>query len=241
MPKVTPLQTDEVLFEDNHLLVLNKRSGIATMGAENGTETLLTLAKDYIRRKYNKPGKVYLGIVSRLDARTSGAIVIARTSKAAARLTEQFKNRQTKKCYWAIVANSEGDSIAKSGALENIMFKDEKAMRMRCVPQKSTNSRKIPRDAKPARLFWNRLSSARNQHLLEVQLETGRKHQIRCQFAFAGFPILGDQKYGSVVRFAGEAIALHSRNIEFTHPTLKTVQQFEAPIPDYWKLARFNL
>jgi 23S rRNA pseudouridine1911/1915/1917 synthase len=241
MPKVAPLQSDEILFEDNHLLVLNKRSGIATMGAESGTETLLTLAKDYIRRKYNKPGNVYLGIVSRLDAKTSGAIVIARTSKAAARLTEQFKSRQTTKRYWAIVANGQGESIAKSGVLEDIMFKDEKAMRMRCVPPKQVNSRKIPRDAKSAKLLWNCLSSVRNQHLLEIELETGRKHQIRCQFAFAGFPVLGDRKYGSDLRFSGEAIALHSRTIKITHPTLKTDQQFEAPIPDYWKLARFNL
>lgn len=241
MQKVTPLTTDEILFEDNHLLVINKRAGLATMGAQSGKVTLLSLAKEYIGRKYNKPGNVYLGTVSRLDALTSGAIIFARTSKAAARLTSQFKNRETKKTYWALVESERDELIADVGELDDLMFKDEPAMRMRCVPHIGKQTGKNFADAKQAKLAWRRLATDGRRHLLEVDLQTGRKHQIRCQFAFAGFPVVGDEKYGSRSQFRRRAIGLHSKFVKIIHPTRKIVQQFEAPVPDYWKLTRFNL
>ena len=241
MQKVPPLKSNEILFEDNHLLVINKRAGLATMGAESGKETLLSLSREYIRRKYNKPGNVYLGTVSRLDAFTTGAIVFARTSKAAARLTSQFKNRETRKTYWALVESEHPEPIEDIGELDDLMFKDESAMRMRCVPHFRSGTGKKIEHAKRAKLTWKRLATVDNRHLLEVDLQTGRKHQIRCQFAFAGFPVVGDAKYGSKSQFRRAAIALHSKIVEITHPTRKIVQQFEAPVPDYWKLERFNL
>jgi 23S rRNA pseudouridine1911/1915/1917 synthase len=243
MPKTAPLNPAEVLFEDNHLLVINKRAGLVTQGAAAGEPSLYELAKDYIRIKYNKPGNVYLGIVSRLDAMTSGVIVVARTSKAAARLNQQFRDRIPKKIYWAIVGTNANDQpIADAGALENSMFKDESAHRMRCVKSIAhSNSNRVPKDAKMARLSWKVLGRHRDQSLLAVELETGRKHQIRCQLAAASFPILGDVKYGSSDPFGGPGIALHSKSIEFIHPTKKNMIQFDANVSDRWKIDRYNL
>lgn len=242
MPKVAQLKPNEILFEDNHLLVINKRAGLVTQGAAAGQSSLFDLAKEYIRRKYNKPGNVYLGIVSRLDAKTSGVIVVARTSKAAARLTQQFKNRETRKKYWAIVAeNNSGESIQESGQLEHWMFKDDAAMRMLCVKPQHVDSGNVESKAKLAKLSWTVVAKDGNRSLLEIELQTGRKHQIRCQLAEVGFPIIGDEKYNSRLRFFGNSIALHSKSIEITHPTRKNGLQFEATVPDCWNIARFNL
>jgi len=242
MSKTIPLKSSEVVFEDNHLLVVNKRAGLVTQGAAAGQPSLFELAKDYIRRKYNKPGNVYLGIVSRLDAKTTGVIVMARTSKAAARLTQQFRDRETKKTYWAVVsADASGESIANCGRLESWMFKDDAAMRMRCVKDHLVKSGNVPSDAKVAQLSWRVIAEDGGRSLLEVELQTGRKHQIRCQLSDAGFPIVGDKKYNSHLGFPGNGIALHSKSVEITHPTRKIVLQFEANVPDYWKIARYNL
>lgn len=248
--KTRPLSENEIIFQDNHLLVVNKRAGLATMGVAEGEPSLSVLAKDYLRQKFGKPGNVYLGIVSRLDARVSGVIVLAKTSKAAARLTQQFKDRKTKKTYLAIVTSSSGsEKIAATGELADMMYKDEPAMRMRCVKDSARGDSargkpargKIPKDAKEARLSWTRVGNSNGRYVLEIQLHTGRKHQIRCQLAHAGFPVCGDRKYGSEVSFRGAGIALHSETLEFTHPTLKIVQQFQAPVPEHWNMARYNL
>lgn len=240
-----PLSANEIIFEDNHLLVINKRAGLATMGVAAGEPSLFVLAKDYLREKYNKPGNVYLGIVSRLDSRVSGVIVTAKTSKAAARLTKQFKDRKTQKTYLAIVASNSGSrTISATGRLTDMMYKDEAAMRMRCASKATTAKSKstiAATNAKEARLSWTHIATDNGQHLLEIELHTGRKHQIRCQLAHAGFPICGDRKYGSNVSFRGAGIALHSKTLEITHPTLKIVQQFQAPVPEHWKMARYNL
>ena len=242
MPKVAPLNSKEILFEDNHLLVINKRAGLATMGVEEDRPSLIVMAKEYVRQKYNKPGNVYLGIVSRLDAKTSGAIVIARTSKAAARLTKQFKDRETKKLYWAIVGpDPRGNRLPNKGHFKNLMFKDEPAMRMRCVPDQHANKKRGPKNAKEAKLSWTVIGEKDDAQLLQIELHTGRKHQIRCQLAHAGFPVIGDQKYGSTSGFPGKGIALHSKSIEFAHPTLKTLLHFEVKAPDCWKIADYNL
>ena len=242
MPKAAPLKTNEILFEDNHLLVVNKRAGLVTQGAAAGQPSLFELAKDYIRQKYNKPGNVYLGIVSRLDAKTTGVIVMARTSKAAARLTQQFRDRETKKIYWAIVTeNKSNEAIADRGQMENWMFKDDAAMRMRCVKDRQVESGNIPSEAKIAKLSWQVIARDGDRSLLEIELQTGRKHQIRCQLAEAGFPILGDEKYGSSLRFSANGIALHSKSVQIIHPTKKNDLQFATSVPDCWKIASYNL
>ncbi|MCE9528409.1 MAG: RluA family pseudouridine synthase [Planctomycetales bacterium] len=216
MSTSTPLQ---ILYEDNHLLVVNKPAGIATMGTAAGTKTMFTLAKEYLKRKYQKPGNVYLGVVSRLDSLVSGVLVFARTSKAAARLSEQFREHKAKKTYWAIV---EGAPHPQQGELIHWMAKDEAQQRMVVRPKRSA-------DALEARLRYQTLREFSGETLLEVELLTGRKHQIRVQLAQSGHPILGDRKYGSGVPFAA-GIALHARALTIEHPTLKKPMTFTAEI-----------
>jgi len=199
--------TLDVLYEDNHLLAVNKPAGIPTQGAEANRTSLLSLAKTYVKEKYHKPGNVYLGTVSRLDAAVSGVVVFARTSKAAARLAEQFRSRTVRKVYWAVV----GGDPAASATCDDWLAKDDARHRMRVADARAAG-------AAPARLSYRRLKRVSRGWLLEVTLETGRKHQIRVQLAARGLPILGDQKYGSREPFPG-GIALHSRLLELLHPT----------------------
>jgi 23S rRNA pseudouridine1911/1915/1917 synthase len=214
--------TLDVLYEDNHLLAVNKPAGIPTQGAEANRPSLLSLAKTYVKEKYHKPGNVYLGTVSRLDALVSGVVVFARTSKAAARLAEQFRDRTVRKVYWAIV----GGNPTANATCDDWLAKDEARHRMRVVDARST-------DAAPARLTYRRLRRVSRGWLLEVTLETGRKHQIRAQLAARGLPILGDQKYGSRESFPG-GIALHSRLLELVHPTRGEPITFLAEPPESW-------
>jgi 23S rRNA pseudouridine1911/1915/1917 synthase len=214
----------QVLYEDNHLLVVNKPAGIATMGTAAGTPSMVTLAKQYLKQQYQKPGNVYLGVVSRLDSLVSGVLVFARTSKAAARLSKQFRDRQTQKQYWAIVS---GTPQPKQGELVHWMFKDESQQRMAV-------SRKKSADAQEARLKYQTVRAFPQATLLEVELLTGRKHQIRVQLAEAGHPILGDRKYGSQATFPA-GIALHARILVIEHPTLKQSMTFNATLPKAWE------
>jgi 23S rRNA pseudouridine1911/1915/1917 synthase len=223
----------DVLYEDNHLLVVNKPAMLATMGVASDRPSLLTLAKDHIRQKYGKPGNVYLGVVSRLDAPVTGVVLLARTSKAAARLTEQFRQRKVEKIYWALV---EGRVDPPSGQLLHFLRKDERHRRMHvCGPnapgaqQAELNFRAIDADGEARR---NRPAAATT--LLEVQLLTGRKHQIRVQLAEAGYPVVGDRKYGGCRRFP-TGIALHARRLVVEHPVQKTRLVIEAPLPDSWR------
>jgi 23S rRNA pseudouridine1911/1915/1917 synthase len=213
-----------VLFEDNHLLVVNKPAGIATMGTAAGTTSMVTLAKAYLKQQYQKPGNVYLGVVSRLDSLVSGVLVFARTSKAAARLSEQFRERETKKIYWAIV---EGVPEPKSAELIHWMAKDESQQRMVARSKKSA-------DVQEARLRYQTLRELAQGTLLEIELLTGRKHQIRVQLVEAGYPILGDRKYGSKRPFPA-GIALHARSLTIEHPTLKKPLTFVAELPQTWE------
>jgi 23S rRNA pseudouridine1911/1915/1917 synthase len=217
----------QILFEDNHLLVVNKPAGIPTMGTAAGTTSMVTLAKEYLKRQYKKPGNVYLGVVSRLDSLVSGVLVFARTSKAAARLSEQFRERATNKVYWAIVADS---PEPKSGELVHWMSKDESQQKMVVRSKKSA-------DTLEARLKYRMLQTFPQGTLLEVQLETGRKHQIRVQLAAAGYPILGDMKYGSQEPFPA-GIALHARVLVIEHPTLKKPMTLSADLPKAWEKFR---
>jgi 23S rRNA pseudouridine1911/1915/1917 synthase len=214
-----------ILYEDNHLLAINKPAGLPTMGAGHGHLTAADAAKEYLKRKYDKPGNVYLGVMSRLDAPVSGVLLFARTSKAAARLTEQFKQGTVEKTYWAL-ANGKLD--ATSGEWSDWLVKDEAAERMRVVTAGRVG-------AKQAVLRYRRLASVGDGVVLVgIQLLTGRKHQIRVQFASRRLPILGDRKYGSTVPFP-RGIALHSRRLVVEHPVKKERIELQAALPAYWR------
>lgn len=225
-----------VLFEDNHLLVVDKPPLLPTMGAREGDDSLINQARQYIKQKYDKPGNVYLGVVSRLDSFVSGVIVLARTSKAASRLSEQFRSRTVEKKYWAIVPDN---LPADTGHLEDWLIKDESRHRMIVVQAKSV---KAP-GAKVARLHYktigtNEFKNVHHLRLIEIELETGRKHQIRVQLENAGCPVLGDRKYGSKLPFK-RGIALHSRKLVIEHPTQRVLQSFQAETPPWWDIDKY--
>jgi 23S rRNA pseudouridine1911/1915/1917 synthase len=217
-----------VIYEDNHLLAVDKPAGLATMGTPPGKPTLLDLAKLYVKDHYNKPGNVYLGVISRLDAPVTGVVLLARTSKAARRLTEQFRSRTVGKTYWTIV---EGLVRSSSGKCVNWLVKDERHRRMHVVD-------KTVAGAKEARLSYRRLAKLDGLTLLEVQLETGRKHQIRLQLSHIGHPVLGDRKYGARMKFPN-GIALHSHTLRLTHPVRDEPLELESPLPPSW--AKFGV
>jgi len=225
----------DVLYEDNHLLVVNKPARLPTMGVRSGEDSLITRGKEYIKQKYHKPGNVYLGVVSRLDAWVSGVIVLARTSKAANRLNDQFRNRLTKKTYLAIV--SDRKNFPEQGELRHRLFKDEGNHRMVAITEEPLESE----DRKTQLAVLNFFTRGRynSERLIEIQLETGRKHQIRAQFSSLGCPIVGDQKYGSSHPFK-EGIALHSYRLEFEHPVSKEWLTFVTSPPRFWHLDRFQ-
>ncbi len=230
----------KVLYTDNHLLVVDKPPDIATMGAETGKESVHQWASQWIKDRYQKPGNVFVGIVSRLDQLTSGVLVLARTSKSASRLSLQFggpgkktgKNkevsRRAEKLYLAIVqGNLEKDSgLPRSGSLVDEVFKDDSAHRMRVA-------RSSREDAKQARLDYHVIGFDGKNSFLAVRLHTGRKHQIRLQLADRGHAILGDTKYGSKVPFP-RGVALHSWQLLITHPTKAELMRFVASIPRQW-------
>jgi 23S rRNA pseudouridine1911/1915/1917 synthase len=183
----------------------------------------LTLAKQYIKRRHHKPGNVYLGVVSRLDTPVSGIVVLARTSKAARRLNEQFRSRTVRKHYWAFV---EGYECPPQGECIDWVWHDEGHRRMRVVTRGTPN-------ALEAQLAFRRLKTIGDLSLLEVELRTGRKHQIRVQLAHRGWPIVGDRQYGSRLGFSA-GIALHARRLLIVHPVKGDVLEFVAPVPDSW-------
>lgn len=211
-----------VLHEDNHLLALNKPVGLITQGASADKASLFTLAKDYLKQKYHKPGNVYLGTVSRLDRAVSGVVLFARTSKAAARLSEQFRQRTAEKIYWALVS---GNPRPNEDCVDWLLRDERLARTLVCD---RANDR-----GQEALLSYRRVRRAGRGWLLEVNLGTGRKHQIRAQLAARGLTIFGDRKYGSREVFA-QGIALHARQLTVTHPTRGTPLTITAPLPDTW-------
>jgi 23S rRNA pseudouridine1911/1915/1917 synthase len=218
----------DVLYEDNHLLVVNKPAGLPTQGAAPGEDSLVNRAKDYLKQKYSKPGNAYVGVVSRLDAVVTGVVVLARTSKAAARLSEQFREAEVAKTYWAVV---EGTPKTSDGALTDWVVKDERQRKMVVVDRSQ---------GQEARLRFRKLVNLHaGQALLEVKLETGRKHQIRVQLAHQGFPIVGDAKYGARRPFS-PGIALHARRLEIIHPTQRIRLEFSAHLPGSWQSFQIN-
>jgi 23S rRNA pseudouridine1911/1915/1917 synthase len=213
-----------VLYEDNHLLAVNKPAVLPTMGVAKDQPSLVTAARAYLKAKYAKPGNVYLGVVSRLDSVVTGVVLFARTSKAAARLTEQFRSREVEKTYWAIV---EGMPDPPAARCDDWVIKNEAAHKIQVVGRNAPG-------AQEAILSYRTLSEADAGAMLEVQLQSGRKHQIRVQLAHRGHPILGDRKYGARTRFT-PGIALHARQLELTHPVRKTPLSLVAPLPDSWR------
>ena len=217
-----------VLYEDNHIIVVNKRSSDLVQGDSTGDEPLDDIVRAYIKEKYNKPGDVFLGVVHRLDRPVSGCVVYARTSKALSRLSELFRTREVRKTYWAIVSDR---PPAEEGTLSNYLKKNE--------PQnKSYVYDKEVKGSKLAELSYRVLARSEKYYLLEVDLQTGRHHQIRAQLAAAGCPIKGDLKYGSKRSNEGGGISLHSRRVSFVHPVKNEEITVEAPLPDdrIWKL-----
>lgn len=212
----------KILYEDNHLLVVEKPANIASQQDETNDPDMLTLLKEDIKRRYNKPGEVFLGLVHRLDRPVGGAMVFARTSKAASRLSEQIRSRQFRKTYLAVV---HGIPEKKSDTLRHYLLKNERTNTVKIV-EKSVEG------GKEAILDYTVLESVDGYSLLRVNLHTGRPHQIRVQLSAIGHPLYGDQKYGESVNKHGQQIALWSVEIGLMHPTLKEEMVFKSQPPD---------
>ena len=218
----------QIIFEDNHLLVINKKAGQLVQGDKTGDLSLLELMKDFIKKRDKKPGNVFLGLVHRIDRPTSGLVIYAKTSKALTRLTVMVKNREIKKTYWAIVAK---EMIPKSQRLVHYLQKNEKT-------NKATVFIKPTDKAKESILNYQIIKTLDNYQLLEIDLETGRHHQIRAQLSKIGVPIKGDLKYGAPRSNPDGGISLHARKLEFEHPVTKEKIEIIAPVPQndaIWK------
>jgi 23S rRNA pseudouridine1911/1915/1917 synthase len=221
----------DILHEDNHLVAINKPSGWPTTHYDGTSETVDRLVKSYLKEKYQKPGNVYLGVVHRLDKAVSGALVFARTSKAAARLSEQFREGSIEKVYWAVVEcppNSRQPWMAAdNGSLDDYLLHNDTEQRVQVVRADTPG-------AKPARLLFTVKRRHANWVHLELRPHTGRKHQLRVQLASRGCPIVGDRKYGSTTTL-GDAIALHARSLTILHPTQSEPLTFTAELPNVWR------
>ncbi len=216
-----------VLYEDNHIIAVNKTCSEIVQGDKTGDKPLSEIVKEYIKVQYAKPGEVYLGVTHRLDRPTSGVVLFARTSKALTRLNEMFRNHgEIKKTYWAIVKNQPPHA---EGRLEHYLYRNEKQ-------NKSYASAHMKSGYKKAILSYKVVVKSDNYTLLEINLETGRHHQIRCQLSAIGCPIKGDLKYGFARSNPDGGISLHARSIRFTHPVSKKEIFIEAPVPQTDKL-----
>jgi 23S rRNA pseudouridine1911/1915/1917 synthase len=212
----------QVLFEDNHIIVVNKRVGDIVQGDKTGDKPLSDVVKEYIKDKYNKPGEVFLGVVHRLDRPTTGIVAFARTSKALTRLNDLFRNRETQKTYWAIVKNRpEKDSAT----LTHYLKRNEKSNTSKAF------TKEVP-ESKVAVLDYKIIRQLTNYTALEIDLHTGRHHQIRSQLSAVGSPIKGDLKYGADRSNPDGGICLHARKLVFVHPVLKSPVKITAPVPD---------
>lgn len=212
----------DVVYEDNHLIIVNKSSSEIVQGDKTGDKPLAEMVKEYIKQKYHKPGNVFLGVVHRLDRPVSGLVVFARTSKALARLNETFRTKEVHKTYWAIVGNCPS---AEEGELVHWLVRNEKQ-------NKSYAYDKEKPEAKKAILDYKLIGRSERYFLLEVDLKTGRHHQIRCQLAKMGCPIKGDLKYGSPRSNPDGSICLHARRVRFVHPVSKQEIDVTAPVPE---------
>lgn len=216
-----------VLYEDNHIIIVNKASGEIVQGDKTGDTPLVETVRAYIKEKYNKPGNVFCGLTHRLDRPVSGVVIFAKTSKALERINNMLQKHEIKKTYWAIVKNTPKQA---SGTLVNYLVRNEKQNKSYAYNTEKPNSKR-------AELNYQIIGQSDRYTMLEVNLITGRHHQIRCQLAAMGCPIKGDLKYGFDRSNPDGSISLHARSVEFTHPVSKELIRVEAPTPvdNLWK------
>lgn len=222
------MEFPEILYEDNHIIAVNKKAGQIVQGDKTGDIPLSDTVKQYIKQKYNKPGEVYIGVTHRLDRPVSGVILFARTSKALTRLNELFRTKEAKKTYLAICSNKPPKD---SDRLTGNIFRNTKQ-------NKSYMREKESAETKSAILDYKVIAKSEKYYLLQINLHTGRHHQIRCQLAHMGCPIRGDLKYGYIRSNDNGGINLHASEISFTHPVKKELLTIKAPLPDekIWKI-----
>lgn len=219
----------EVIYEDNHLIAVNKNCHELVQGDKTGDTSLADLLKTWLKEKYAKPGNVFVGVTHRLDRPVTGVVVFAKTSKALARMNELFRTGEIKKTYWAIVRNRPPEVEQE---LTHWLVRNEKQNKSYvCTPSQK-------RDARKAVLHYRLLAQSENYYLLEIDLQTGRHHQIRCQLAAIGCSIRGDLKYGAGRSNPDGGISLHARRVSFVHPVSKRPINIVAPVPDepLWKV-----
>ena len=216
-----------VIYEDNHIIAINKAVSEIVQGDKTGDIPLSETVKQWLKEKYNKPGDVFIGVVHRLDRPVSGLVLFAKTSKALSRLNNMFRDREMKKIYWAIVKKS---PPKEEDTLIHYLVRNEKQNKSYAYDEEKANSKK-------AILHYKLIAHSEHYYLLEIELETGRHHQIRCQLAKMGCPIKGDLKYGFDRSNKDGGICLHSRKVEFIHPVSKESIEITAPVPDdtLWK------
>lgn len=210
-----------VVYEDNHIIIVNKTASEIVQGDKTGDTPLSETVKQYLKEKYNKPGNVFIGVTHRLDRPVSGLVVFARTSKALARLNDMFRKGEVKKTYWALVKNTPKEP---EGELTHYLVRNEKQNKSYAYDTEKP-------DSKMAVLHYKTIAHSDNYCLLEVDLKTGRHHQIRCQLAKMGCPIKGDLKYGYPRSNPDGSICLHARRVHFIHPVSKEPIDVEAPVP----------
>ena len=210
-----------VVYEDNHIIIVNKTASEIVQGDKTGDVPLSETVKQYLKEKYHKPGNVFIGVTHRLDRPVSGRVVFAKTSKALSRLNEMFKNSEVKKTYWAIVKQTPAET---EGELVNYLVRNEKQNKSYAYDTEKPGSKK-------AILHYRLIARSDNYSLLEVDLKTGRHHQIRCQLAKMGCPIKGDLKYGFPRSNPDSSICLHARRVRFVHPVSKELIDVVAPVP----------
>ncbi|MBM6735568.1 RNA pseudouridine synthase [Mediterranea massiliensis] len=210
-----------VVYEDNHIIIVNKTASEIVQGDKTGDVPLSETVKQYLKEKYHKPGNVFIGVTHRLDRPVSGLVVFAKTSKALSRLNEMFKNSEVKKTYWAIVKQTPAET---EGELVNYLVRNEKQNKSYAYDTEKPGSKK-------AILHYRLIARSDNYSLLEVDLKTGRHHQIRCQLAKMGCPIKGDLKYGFPRSNPDGSISLHARRVRFVHPVSKELIDVVAPVP----------
>lgn len=217
----------KVLYEDNHLIIVNKAPSEIVQGDKTGDKPLSETVKEYLKEKYNKPGNVFCGVTHRLDRPTSGVVVFAKTSKALTRMNEMFKNGEVDKTYWAIVKKM---PPKEQDTLIHYLIKNEKTNKSAAYDTEKPHTKK-------AVLHYKIIARSDNYYLLEVKIDTGRHHQIRCQLAKIGCPIKGDLKYGAERSNPDGSISLHAKNISFMHPVSKEQINVTAPVPEnnLWK------
>lgn len=216
-----------VVYEDNHIIVVNKTASEIVQADKTGDTPLSETVKQYLKEKYQKPGNVFLGVTHWLDRPVSGLVIFAKTSKALTRLNEMFRAGEVKKTYWAVVKNAPKES---EGELVHFLVRNEKQNKSYAYDKEVPNSKK-------AVLDYRLIGRSENYYLLEVDLKTGRHHQIRCQLAKMGCPIKGDLKYGSPRSNPDGSICLHARRVRFVHPVSKELIELKAPLPEgnLWK------